>query len=93
MMASLASPCHVCQGEYWTSVDLKNGTFYVCVLVLDQPCSYMGDSRSYMSYICWQVSVLDVVPLAFALDKLLSTPRSETDSSIISMIINVTFSF
>lgn len=53
----------------------------------------MGDSRSYMSYICWQVSVLDVVPLAFALDKLLSTPRSETDSSIISMIINVTFSF
>lgn len=30
----------------------QNGTFYVCVLVLDQPCSNMADNRSYMSYIC-----------------------------------------
>lgn len=60
----------------------------------DQPCSHtVGGSLSYVSCICWQVSVLDVVPLAFALDKLLRTPCSGTHNSIIRMIINVTFSF
>lgn len=62
-------------------------------------CTFVWSSHAHigelhvLQYICWQVSVLDVVPLAFALDKLLSTPRSETDSSIIRTIINVTFSF
>lgn len=37
--------------------------------------------------------MLDVLPLAFALHKLQSNTHSDADSSIIRMIINVTFSF